>query len=330
MDIHKIARSIRGKQGREVFQEVLVDVGKSHQDVVLVGADSLRSIRGLGFETEFPERTFNVGIAEQNAVGIAAGLAISGKLPIVLMFGFTIARALEQIRSTICYPDLNVRIITTATGLDMGEGGVTHHCTEDIGLLRTIANIAIVQAGSGLETIFATHAIVDQVRGPAYLRLTRQTFCNEAEAAAEEYYSRGGEFRIGEAAVLRDGTDIALIGSGLTVGLALGVADELKSEGVDALVLNMHTIKPLDERLLRKLSQSIPKIITIEDHNVIGGIGEAVAGVVARWEGTAQVLRVGINDVFCEIGKPADLCAHHGLCTERVTELATTFLAEPV
>jgi len=325
MDIQKTAESIRGKQGREVFQQVLVDVGESHRDVVVVGADSFRSIRGLDFENRFPERSFNVGIAEQNAVGIAAGLAVSGKLPIVLMFGFTIARALEQIRSSICYPDLNVRIITTATGLDMGEGGVTHHCTEDIGLLRTIANMTIVQPASGLETIFATHATVDQVCGPAYLRLTRQTFCEEAEEVVEDYYARGGEFRIGEPVVLREGTDIALIGSGLTVGLALKVADELKKEGVDASVLNVHTIKPLDERLLRELSQSIPRIITMEDHNVIGGLGEGVAGVVSRW-GSARVLRVGINDVFCEIGKPAELCTHHGLCTDRVVELATSFL----
>ena len=327
MDIRKTARSVRGKQGREVLQQTLVDVGRTHRDVVLVGADSFRSIRGLEFEKEFPHRSFNVGIAEQNAVGIAAGLAISGKLPILLMFGFTVARALEQIRSSLCYPELDVRIITTASGLDMGEGGATHHCTEDVGLLRTIANMTIIQPASGLEAILAIYALVEQVQGTAYLRLTRQSYSEEAENALQEHYEGGRRFEVGRAIVLREGTDVALIGSGLTVGLALQAADRLHERGIRALVVNMHTIKPLDVAALYEISQTVPAIITIEDHNIIGGLGEAVAGFVARF-GSTKVLRVGIDDVFCEIGKSEDLCLHHGLCTDHIVDEALALLAE--
>jgi transketolase len=327
MDIRETARSVRGKQGREALQGALVDVGKAHPDVVLVGADSFRSISGLDFEKEFPLRSFNVGIAEQNAVGIAAGLAISGKLPVLLMFGFTIARALEQIRSSLCYPQLDARIITTASGLDMGEGGATHHCTEDIGLLRTIANMTIIQAASGLEAVLATHALVEQVRGTAYLRLTRQSYSKEAEDALEEHYAGGRGFEVGRAIVLREGTDVALVGSGLTVGLALQAADRLRERGVGALVMNMHTIKPLDVAALSEISQTVRGIVTMEDHNILGGLGEAVAGAVARF-GSTKVLRIGIDDVFCEIGKPTDLCQHHGLCTDYIVDRTLDLLAE--
>jgi transketolase len=327
MDIRGMARTVRGKQGREVVQDVLVDVGRAHPDVVIVGADSFRSIRGLGFQAEFPERSFNVGIAEQNAVGIAAGLAISGKLPVVLMFGFTVARALEQIRSSLCYPNLDARIITTATGLDMGEGGATHHCTEDVGLLRTIANMTIIQAASALETVLATRALIEQVHGTAYLRLTRQSYTDEAEDALEEYYAGGRGFEVGRAIVLREGTDVALIGSGLTVGLALQAADMLRERGVHAQVLNVHTIKPLDVATLSEIPQTVGGIVTMEDHNVLGGLGEAVAGVVTRF-GSTKVLRIGIDDAFCEIGKPADLCQHHGLCADRVVDRTLDLLAE--
>jgi transketolase len=309
MDIRGMARTVRGKQGREVVQDVLVDVGRAHPDVVIVGADSFRSIRGLGFQAEFPERSFNVGIAEQNAVGIAAGLAISGKLPVVLMFGFTVARALEQIRSSLCYPNLDARIITTATGLDMGEGGATHHCTEDVGLLRTIANMTIIQAASALETVLATRALIEQVHGTAYLRLTRQSYTDEAEDALEEYYAGGRGFEVGRAIVLREGTDM------------------LRERGVHAQVLNVHTIKPLDVATLSEISQTVGGIVTMEDHNVLGGLGEAVAGVVTRF-GSTKVLRIGIDDAFCEIGKPADLCQHHGLCADRVVDRTLDLLAE--
>lgn len=327
MGIRQLAAEVRGKQGREVFKDVLVDVGLKHEDVVVVGVDSFRSLRALDFEREFPDRSFNVGIAEQNAVGIAAGLALCGKLPVLLLFGFTIARALEQIRSTICYPNLGVRIVTNATGLDMGEGGVTHHCTEDVGFLRAVANITIVQAASGLETVFATHAIVEQVTGPVYLRLTRQTYAQEAEDATERYYGSRREFRVGEGVVLREGKDIALVGSGLTVGLALKAAAILKAQDISTLVLNMHTIKPLDARTILEIADRIRYFITLEDHNVIGGLGEAVSGVLAR-HGKAKILRVGIDDVFCEIGTPSELYEYYGLCPRTIAEQAKAFLEE--
>ncbi len=326
MSIQKMAESVRGKQGREVVQRLLVDIGTRYPEVVLVGADSFRSIRGLDFEREFPDRSYNVGIAEQNAVGIAAGLAISGKLPVVLLFGFTLARVLEQVKSSVCYPDLDVRLITTATGLDMGEGGVTHHCTEDIGLLRTLANMTIIQAASGLETVLAMHALFEQIRGPAYLRSTRQTFCPDAERATEEYYGSGREFRIGDPIVLQEGTDLALLASGLTVGVALQAANRLLDEGVSASVVNIHTIKPLRQGALLPILDRFPAAVAIEDHNVLGGLGEAIAAIAAERCST-RVLRIGIQDEYCAIGKPSELCAHHGLCTDRVVELTTRFLS---
>jgi len=317
---------VRGKAGRDAFQDALVDLGRTHAEVVIVGADTFRSIRGEAFEKAYPDRSFNLGIAEQNAVGVAAGLAIGGKVPIVLLFGFTIARALEQVKSSICYPNLNVKLVSNSTGLDMGEGGVTHHCTEDIALLRVLANMTIVQPGSALEVVYATNALVEQIKGPAYLRHTRQRYPEEAEQALEQFYLGGGVFEVGRAILLRDGADVTLVGSGLTVGLALQTAAALAADGVQARVINLHTIKPLDAEAIVRAARETKAIVTIEDHNVLGGLGEGVSAVVTTHHPT-RVLHVGIQDTFCEVGSPKALCAQHGLCPERIAEQTKSLLS---
>jgi len=321
MRIAELAKKVRHQPGRDVFGGFLEELGEENQDVVVVAADAAGSMRCTKFSERFPDRAVNVGIAEQNQVGIGAGLALAGKLPLVMLYGFLVARAAEQIRTDVCYPNLNVKIITTATGFAMGEGGATHNCMEDLGILRTLANLTIVQPASALETCIAGRTVITDLKGPVFLRISRLPYWEEAEKAAEDYYLNGGKFEVGKAIQLRHGKDVTLIGSGLMVGVTLQAAQLLEKEGISARVLNMHTVKPLDKQAILDAASATKGIVTVENHNVLAGLGEGVCGVVCDAQ-PVRVRRVGIPDTYCEIGPYDELCKHYGLSSDNVANVA--------
>lgn len=327
MTIAMLAEKAWKRPGRDVFGETLHFVGREHEEVVVVGADDIGSLRGNAFASEFPNRAFNVGIAESNAVGVAAGLAAGGKTPFVLLYGFTVLRAAEQIRNDVCYPDLNVKVVTTSSGLVMGEGGVTHHCTEDLAVMRSLANMTIVQPGSALEVAIATQEVVKQVKGPTFLRIARCQYEDEAEQTLQDYYLNGGRFEVGKAVTLREGGDVTLIASGLMVSIALRAAEKLAKSGVNARVINLHTVKPLDAATIIDAAAKTRGIVTLEDHNVLGGIGEAVSGVVSEAR-PVPVRRIGIRDTYCSIGPMRELFRYYGLTVERAVEASKEILSE--
>ena len=326
MRVSDLADKVRHQPGRDVFGGFLKELGEEHEDIVVVAADAAGSMRCTAFAESYPERVINVGIAEQNQVGIGAGLAIGGKLPLVMLYGFLVARSAEQIRTDVCYPDLNVKIVTTASSLVMGEGGTSHHCTEDLGILRTFAGLTIVQPGSALEACIAGRIVLTEMKGPAYLRVSRFPYPEEAEKEIEDYYLNGGTFEVGKAVELRSGSDVTLIGSGLMFGVALQAAELLEQKGISARVLNVHTVKPLDEGAILDAASTTEGIVVIEDHNVLAGLGEAVCGVVCEVH-PARVKRIGIPDIYCEIGPYDALCEHYGLCPKNVAKAAEEIVA---
>lgn len=327
MTLARLAHEVRGKTGRDVFGEALHRLGREFGDIVVVGADDIGSLRGNAFASEFPDRTFNVGIAEANAVGVAAGLAIGGRSPFVLLYGFTVLRVAEQIRDDVCYPNLNVKVVTTSSGLVMGEGGVTHHCTEDIAVMRSLANMTIVQPGSPLEVAIAAVELAKQVKGPSFLRIARCQYGGEAELALESYYLNEGKFEVGKAITLRDGSDVTLIASGLMLSIALQAADVLATSGVSVRVINLHTVKPLDRYAVIGAATETKGIVTLEDHNVLGGIGEAVSSIVTEVH-PVPVKKIGIRDTYCAVGPMKELFKHYGLSVEKVVEACEEILAE--
>ncbi len=326
MTVGTLAERVRNRAGRDAFGEALQLIGRENDAVVVVGADDISSLRGNAFAAEFPDRAFNVGIAEANASGVAAGLALGGKIPLVLLYGFTVLRAAEQIRDDVCYPNLNVKVVTTSSGLVMGEGGVTHHCTEDLAVTRSLANMTIVQPASALETAIVTKAVVERLKGPTFLRIARCRYEDRAEQALQDYYLGGGAFEVGKAVTLREGDDITLIASGLMLSIALHAADLLAESGVSARVMNMHTIKPLDSAAVIDGVTQTRGIVTLEDHNVLGGIGEAVCGVVSETR-PIPVRRIGVRDTYCAIGPMDELFEKYGLTAEATVEAAKEILA---
>ena len=244
----RLAGKIQDLDGRHVFGETLAKLGRKDGRIVVVTADQIGTHCGTSFEKLFPQRCFNLGICEQNSIGVAAGLALTGRIPVVLLYGFLIARCAEQIRDDLCYPRLNAKIVTTSSGLAMGPGGVTHHCTEDLAILRSFAGLTIVQPSSRLEAALAVEEVVAHTDGPAYLRLYRGLYAGAAEEALAAHYLNGNNFQVGRAITVRGGKDVSLLTSGLTLGLALEAASELAHDKIDVRVINMHTIKPLDVR----------------------------------------------------------------------------------
>lgn len=294
--------------GRDVYGMALVEIGEENKDIVVLGADAMGSCRCTDFQKKFPERTFNVGIAEANMVGMAAGLATCGKIPFVNTFGFLISmRACEHVRTDICYPNLNVKLVTSMFGLIAGTGGSTHHSHEDLAIMRSFPNMTVIETADGFETMKATKAIAKQV-GPVYLRVGRDKV---------SVYERDYDFQIGKGIILREGKDATIIACGILVSRALQAAAELAKEKVDVGVINMHTIKPLDkEKVLQAAKGKV--IVTAEEHSIIGGLGSAVAEFVAEEDLKVPVKRVGIQDVFCGIGPTDELRAKHGLTAEAI------------
>ena len=311
-DVKKIAT-------REAYGMALAKFGDKY-DIVVMDADLSKSTKTDTFKKEFPDRFINCGIAEANMVSTAAGLATCGKTVFVSTFAmFAAGRAFEQIRNSVCYPNLNVKIGATHAGISVGEDGATHQPIEDIALMRAIPNMVVISPADAVESIAAVEAAIKH-NGPVYLRFGRlgvPTINDEATY----------KFEIGKGVQLKDGSDVTIIANGLMVPDALTAADMLKEEGINARVINIHTIKPIDEDIIVKAAKETGAIVTAEEHNIIGGLGSAVAEVLAEKCPTPMV-RVGINDKFGKSGKPAQLLKEYGLTPENIAAKAKEAIAK--
>ena len=291
----------------EIYGHVLCDLAAVYPNIVGLSADLAKSTKIGIFGEKYPERFLNVGIAEQNMFGIAAGLAKSGMLPFVsTMAAFASMRASEQVRTDICYQNLNVKIIATHAGISFGPAGSTHHCTEDLSIMRAFPNMTVIVPADGIETAKAVKACLEH-QGPVYIRIGRgfePTF----------YENENYDFKIGKGIQLKDGSDITIIAAGVTVLQSMEAARVLEeNDKLSVRVINLHTIKPIDEEIIIKAVQETRRIITFEEHNVIGGLGTAVADVIAASGKGCAFMKAGIPDEFSEVGYPEDLYSHYGL-----------------
>ncbi len=290
---------------RVSYGEALVELGREHEDVVVLDADLAAATKTGTFKKAFPERFFDCGIAESNLMGVAAGIAAAGMVPFASSFAmFAAGRAFEKIRNSIGYPHLNVKIGATHAGISVGEDGATHQCNEDIALMRTIPGMTIISPADDVEAKAAVKAAYE-LEGPVYLRFGRL-------AVPVINDNPDYRFEIGKGVVLREGTDLTIVATGLCVSSALDAADLLAAEGISVRVINIHTIKPLDEEILIRAAEETGKIVTVEEHSVIGGLGGAVCEVLSE-KHPAKIKRIGINDVYGESGPAAKLIEKYGL-----------------
>ncbi|UCD57159.1 MAG: transketolase family protein [Candidatus Hydrogenedentota bacterium] len=290
----------------EVYGKILVEMGQTNKDIVVLTADLMRSNKTGEFFRAFPERSFNVGIAEQNLFGVAAGLARAGKIPFASTFAaFASMRACEQVRTDIAYNDLPVKIVATHSGLSMGTGGPTHFATEDIAIMRSMANMTVIVPADAIETARAVAACVDWP-GPVYIRIGRGL---EPVAYDDENY----DYEIGRSVLMRDGSDITIICCGVAVLTGIEVSRQLEGEGLSVRAINMHTIKPIDREAILKAAKETKFIITAEEHNIIGGLGSAVAEVLAEEGASVRLKRLGVRDEYSEIGYPEALYNRYNL-----------------
>jgi transketolase len=298
----------------DIYGEILCVLGEMRPDIVGLSADLAKSTKIGKFAEKFPDRFFNVGIAEQNLFGMAAGMAKSGLLPFVsTMAVFSTMRAAEQVRTDICYQNLNVKIIATHSGTSFGPAGTTHHCTEDLAIMRAMANMTVIAPADGIETANAVKACVDWP-GPVYIRIGRGF---EPRCYENEDYG----FEIGKSVELHPGTDATLIAAGIPVLQALEAAKFLKeNDGLSIRVINMHTIKPMDTEAVISAIKDTRRIITFEDHNVEGGLGSAVADVIAASGKGCAFEKVGIPDCYCIVGYPEDLQNYYKLDADGIIE----------
>ncbi len=303
---------------RNAYGEALIEIGKENEDVVVLDADLSKSTKTSGFGKEFPNRFINVGIAEQNLMGTAAGLAAAGKIPFASTFAmFATGRAFEIIRNSIGYPKLNVKICATHSGVTVGEDGASHQALEDISCMRTIPNMTVIVPADAVEAKAAIHAVA-KIDGPVYVRLGRPAVpvIND-----ESNY----DFKIGKGVTLKDGKDITIVATGIMVNEALEAAEELETKGINTRVINIHTIKPIDVELITKAAKETGAIVTAEEHNIIGGLGSAVAEVISE-NHPVPLKRIGTNDTFGESGKPDELLKKYGLTKENIVETVTELI----
>lgn len=289
---------------REAYGKALVKLGTENKDIVVLDADLSKSTKTCDFAKVFPERFFDMGVAEQNMLGTAAGLAAAGKIPFASSFAvFATGRAFEQIRNSIAYPALNVKIAASHAGLSVGEDGASHQSVEDIALMRALPNMTVIIPADATETELAVRAAVD-IKGPVYIRLGR--------LGLPALFNEDYKFEVGKAVTLREGADATVVACGLMVGPALEAADLLAGENIQVRVINMHTIKPVDRETIKKAAIETKAIVTAEEHNIIGGLGSAVAEVLVQTVPVVQEM-VGIKDTFGESGTPAELLEKYGL-----------------
>lgn len=304
---------------REGYGKALVALGQAHDDIVVLDADLAGSTKTGMFAKAFPERHFNCGIAEADMMCVAAGLASTGLKPFASSFAmFASGRAFEQIRNSIGYPHLNVKIGASHGGLSVGEDGASHQCCEDFALMRSIPGMVVICPADGVEAEAATKAAYDY-DGPVYLRMGR--------LAVPVFHDEDFQFQIGKGEIMRDGTDIAIIANGLMVYEAIQAGEQLERLGIHARIVNMSTIKPLDEELVLRCAKECGKIITCEEHSVIGGLGEAVCSYLAETCPT-PVRRIGVNDEFGCSGPAAQVLKEFGLSAEHIVEVAKDFLGK--
>lgn len=301
---------------KEIYGRVLAEMSAEDERIVGLTADLAKSTAISWFAQAYPERFYNVGIAEQNLMGIAAGMAKSGLVPFVSTFSiFASMRAGEQLRTDICYQKLNVKVIATHGGVSFGQAGSTHHATEDIAILKAIPNLTVIVPADGYETARAVRASMD-IDGPVYIRIGRGF-----EPPLHE--SEDFDFEIGKGIQLRDGTDLTIIGCGITALQAKEAAKTLEqADGLSVRVIDMHTIKPIDEEIIMKAVTETRRILVAEEHNTIGGLGDSVADVIARSGKGCAFHKLGIPDVFSEVGYPEDLYAYYKLDANGIADTA--------
>ncbi len=303
---------------RESYGNALVEVGKEHEDLIVLDADLAGATKTNIFKKAFPERHWDIGIAEANMTGIAAGLATCGKVPFISSFAmFAAGRNFEQVRNSIGYPHLNVKIGATHAGISVGEDGATHQCLEDIALMRTIPGMVVINPADDVEARAAVHAAYDHV-GPVYLRFGRlpvPVFNDEATY----------KFEIGKGVVLKEGTDVTIFATGLCVKEALEAEKLLAADGIHAEIINIHTIKPIDRELVVASAKKTGKVVTVEEHSVIGGLGSAVCDVLCE-EAPTKVLKIGVNDVFGESGPALELLHKYELDGEGIYKKVKAFV----
>ena len=310
-DVKKIAT-------RDSYGNALAELGAEHKDLVVLDADLAAATKTGVFKKAFPERHIDCGIAECNMMGVAAGLATTGLVPFASSFAmFAAGRAFEQVRNSIGYPHLNVKIGATHAGISVGEDGASHQCNEDIAMMRSIPGMVVINPSDDVEAKAAVRAAYEH-DGPVYLRFGR--------LAVPVINDRPDyKFELGKGVVLREGKDVTIVATGLPVSECLEAAEKLAADGIDAKVINIHTIKPLDEDLIVAAAKETGKVVTVEEHSVIGGLGSAVCDVLAE-KAPTKVLKIGVNDTFGESGPAVELLKKYGLDTEGIYEKIKAFV----
>ena len=311
-DVKKIAT-------RDSYGNALKALGAEHENLVVLDADLAGATKTGTFQKAFPERHFDCGIAEANMINVAAGLSTMGFVPFAATFAmFAAGRAYEQVRNTIGYPHLNVKIGATHGGISVGEDGASHQCCEDFALMRTIPGMTVMCPSDDVEAQKMVKAAYE-MNGPVYIRFGR--------AATPVFHSEDYSFQIGKGEVLQEGSDVAIIATGIMVPEAIEAGKALAEQGISARVINMATIKPLDEELVLKAAKECGKIVTVEEHNIIGGLSEAVCGVVSE-NCPVPVKRIGVNDEFGHSGPAGELLKQFGLCAENIVNVTKAFVGK--
>ena len=297
------------KATRESYGEELAILGENNNNIVVLDADLAEATKTGIFAKKFPERFFDMGISEQDMLSTAAGFSTCGKIPYVSTFAvFAAGRAYDQIRNSICYPKLNVKICATHAGITVGEDGATHQMLEDISLMRTLPNMTVISTSDDLETRFMVNEI-SKINGPVYLRLSR--------LATSKIYDENQKFEIGKGIQIGEGTDATVIATGVTVEQAILAKEELAKENINIRVVDMHTIKPIDRELVIKCAKETKKMITIEDHSIIGGLGSSVAEVLTD-EYPVKLIRMGIKDTFGKSGNAVELMKYYHITRDDI------------
>ena len=299
------------KATRQSYGEALAELGEEKENVVVLDADLSTATKTNIFAKKFPERFFNMGIAEQDMVTTAAGMSTMGKIPFLSTFAvFAAGRAYDQIRNSICYPNLNVKICATHAGITVGEDGATHQMLEDISIMRTLPNMIVISPSDDIQTKWAIKEAA-KIKGPVYVRLSR--------LATPEIYNSDRKFEFGKGMQFGDGTDGTVIATGVTVAEALKAKEALKDKGINIRVIDIHTIKPIDKDIIVKAAKETDKIITIEDHSIIGGLGTTVCEVLSENHPT-KVIRMGIKDRFGTSGKAEELMKYFNITSEDIVK----------
>lgn len=297
------------KATRQSYGEALLELGKENKNIVVFDADLSTATKTNIFAKEFPERFYDMGIAEQNMISTAAGMSTCGKIPYASTFAvFAAGRAYDQIRNSVCYPKLNVKICATHAGVTVGEDGATHQMIEDISLMRTLPNMTVLSTSDDVQTKWAVKEI-SKINGPVYLRLSR--------LATPIIYGENQKFEIGRAVQIGEGTDATIFATGVTVSEAIRAQEILENKGIKARVVDIHTVKPIDKDMVIKCAKETKKLISVEDHNVIGGLGSAISEVLTE-EYPVKLVRMGINDTFGKSGKAIELMQYFGITAENI------------